>query len=280
MDKRTYWHVWHFVAALAAILVAQYLRITHRRRPHRLITRHSLGPVAMSLLLVLSGCAGTERPAGPSVEAAYLLHGLIADGLGGGPDPKERKQFSGFSVMPPDGPDWSESAAEPSDDHWKTQIIFWRAIAEPHPERGPHTAFAVVRNIALTSEIRSRLETVDDQRGFMEAMMNQTLLTDQAAAIAAGGLRIAYQKAVLDETLGYECFSYAVAMEGRGSSEDKEFDFVMDLHSFICLDPALGMIVQTAYSQLVPRGDTAIDLSREGDAFLKSIVFSGLAHDV
>ena len=60
---------------------------------------------------------------------------------------------------------------------------------------------------------------------------------DQAAAIIQGGMRVAYQKALLDHTQGYECFSYDVGVEGRGSSGGKNFNFVMDLHSYTCLDP-------------------------------------------
>ena len=250
--------------------------VTSHHAAHSKTAPYRTVMASLSLLVLLAGCDSPGATAPPSVQSAYQLHSQAAAGLPGNPDPKDRMQFSGFSIAPPQGAGWAQTSADTGDDPWKTWIIFWKTLPEPHPEFGPHTAFAAVRSLSTTPEIRSQLSSASARRGFMAAMMNQALMNDEAAAIAVEGLRVFHQNALLDHTLGYDCFSYEVGVEGKGALEDKTFDFVMDLHSYICLDPALGQLVETMYSQLVPQGDSPVDLKREGEDFLRSISFSPL----
>ena len=231
---------------------------------------------ALSLLGCLAGCASHSEITAPSVQSAYELHSQAAAGLPGEPDPKDRLQFPGFSVAPPQGAGWAETSAETIEDPWKTWITFWKMLPEPHPELGPHTVLAAVRSLPATPGIRRQLTTENARRSFMAALMNRTLVGDQAAAITVEGLHVVYQKGLLDNALGYDCFSYDVGLEGEGALQDRSFSFVMDLHSYTCLDPALGQLVETMYSQLVPQGDVPLDLKQEGEDFLRSISFTPL----
>jgi len=231
----------------------------------------------LSLLGCLAGCASRAEIAVPSAQSAYELHGQVAAAkLPAEPDPKDRMQFPGFSVAPPQGAGWAETSAETVEDPWKTWVTFWKMLPEPRPELGPHTALAAARTLPLTPGIRSQLTSENARQGFMAAMMSRTLVSDQAAATTVEGLHVVYQKAFLDHALGYDCFSYDVGMEGEGALQDRDFSFVMDVHSYTCLDPALGQLVETLYSQLVPKGDVPFDLKQEGEDFLRSISFTPL----
>jgi hypothetical protein len=227
---------------------------------------------ALAVLAFLAGCATRDDITLPSLQLASGSHADAQSGLTGVPDPKDRLQFPGFSVLPPQGEQWVEAPHLGGAGQWQTRIMFWKVVPQPHPESGPHTVFATVRTMEIPPQLRQQLNTAGGRQDFLRFAMNMTVETDKVDA--TGRRRLVLQKADLDQTIGYDCFKYDVIEEDRGIPGFEGKAFTMDVHAYTCLDPALQLIVQTAYSQRVPPGEAPIDLGREGEEFLKSLAFA------
>ncbi len=242
------------------------------QRSVHILPAHILG--AFAVLAVLSACAGAGRDdtAVPSLQAAAATHANAEGGLAGDPDPNARIEFSGFSVLPPQGAHWVETMHAPSTGTWQTGIIFWKITPQTRPESVLHTVFALVRSTPVPAAVRQQLRTPEDRQAFMRQVMNTTMEKDRLAM--TGRHRPVFQKAYLDRSLGYDCFKYDLVDEDRGVAGFEDQAFTVDLHAYTCLDPALSLVVQTMYSQRTPPGERPIDLGREGEDFLMSLLFS------
>jgi hypothetical protein len=82
-----------------------------------------------------------------------------------------------------------------------------------------------------------------------------------------------FQKAVLDETLGYRCFRYDAVFENLGVAGFQGVPFKIDYHLMECIAPSREFVVGLQYGQMTPPDVEPIDIAREGEAFLWSLQF-------
>lgn len=80
-------------------------------------------------------------------------------------------------------------------------------------------------------------------------------------------------EAKLDDTLGV-CFRIDVISEDRGAPGTMNSPALIDVRGYECLAPSSRFYIRAFYSQRTPANAEPVDLSSEGEAFLKSLEFS------
>lgn len=227
-----------------------------------------------SLLLsaFCAACTATGGLADAPLQTAPVIHDALVAGPATAPDPKDRIQFAGFSILPPQGEHWVEWPRLQAGDDWKIYAMFWKVVPQPGPAVGPHTVFAQVKAMEIPIEMGRQLTTEKSRQDFLQFVMNASVEADKAQS--TGRLRLLSIAASPDQSIGYDCFKYDAVAEDRGIAGFEGKAFTMDFHAYTCLDPALKVIVQLLYSQRVPPGRVPIDLKAEGDSFLKGLSFT------
>lgn len=233
--------------------------------------RQSVGLFAVLALGLLTACNENENIAASQAEAseALALYEDMFAKYANNPKPQERITFlSGFSFVPPQGENWIQGPRKPEPDPSNYGLIHRLAFAKLLPqdeERGPHT---VLSNI-FTMRITRQNMTVDPQE-FMRFRMRNTLAADKVVRNST----VVSQKAELDDTLGYRCFRYDAVFENLGVVGFRGVPFKVDHHLMECIAPSHEFIVRMQYGQMTPPDVKPIDITREGEEFLKSLQFN------
>lgn len=222
------------------------------------------------ILLVLTAC---NPNGGVNAESLATKHDNAEFKFAGNPDPNERIELPGFSVSTPRGENWIEGPRLPDpdpNDHGMQARLHFVKVLPQYPEFGPHTVFAQVGTVFL-SEWDRRLASAG-VREFMRFRMKYAMASDKVSVTPRQHLMS--QQAKLDQSIGYTCYKYDAVLEDRGVKGFPNVAFVIDFHSYECIDPSLRMIVSLYYSQRVHPEAKPADLRREGEQFLKSLKFT------
>jgi hypothetical protein len=227
--------------------------------------------VAIQLVL-LGGCGPDGVGSAPRFQSAFLEHDGVMFKTVGNRDPTERIDLPGFSIAPPQGEDWIEGPRfpEPDPDNFGPQVrLAFVKVLRQDPEYGPHSVFARVVTTFL-SEPDQRIAAAN-VRDFMKFRMRLAMARDKVSAAPRYALRS--QKAELDQSIGYICWKYDLILEDRGVEKFPDTAFVIDFHSYECINRSFKMVVTLLYSQRVHPEAKPADISREGNKFLKSLRF-------
>ena len=213
-----------------------------------------------------------ETAGAPHFQSAFLEHDRMTFQKSRNPQANERIELPGFSVAPPQGEDWIEGPRfpEPDPDNFGPQIrLAFIKVVRQAPEYGPHSVFARVVTTFL-SEPDQRIAAAN-VRDFIGFRMRLTMARDKVSAAPRYGLRS--QKAELDQSIGYVCWRYDLILEDRGVEKFPDAAFVIDFHSYECIDRSFKLLVTLLYSQRVHQDAKPVDISSEGNKFLKSLKF-------
>ncbi len=190
----------------------------------------------------------------------------------GNRNPDERIELPGFSIAPPQGENWIEGPRypEPDPDDFGPQIrLAFIKVMRQDPEYGPHSIFArVVTTFLAESDQRIAAANVRD---FMRFRMRLAMARDKVSAAPRYTLRS--QKAELDQSIGYVCWKYDLILEDREVEKFPGTAFVIDRHSYECINRSFKLLATLLYSQLVHPDAKPEDVSREGNKFLRSLKF-------
>jgi hypothetical protein len=185
------------------------------------------------------------------------------------PEPEGRITFlSGFSFLPPQGENWIEGPRKPEPDPNNFGLVHRLAFAKLLPqneERGPHTVLANIFTMRVTRQNKEL-----EPKEFMRFRMRVTLASDRVVKNS----KVVSQKADLDETLGYHCFRYDAEFENLGVVGFRGVPFKIDNHLIECIAPSRDFVVRMQYGQMTPPEVEAIDITREGEGFLKTLQFT------
>jgi hypothetical protein len=110
-------------------------------------------------------------------------------------------------------------------------------------------------------------------RDFMQFRMKYAMASDKVA-MTGTQFKLISQQAELDRTIGYTCWQYHAVTEESGVKEFPDVPFVFDVHSYECIAPSSKMIVTLNYTQRRHLEAKPVDVTREGDRFLKSLKFT------
>lgn len=248
---------------------------TTSMKPQRFATlTYCVGVILITGLL--AACAAREDDAAVSTQAIIALHDSHEFAPAGNPNPGARIQIEGFSILPPQGERWIEEPfAPPATEGWTYRIVFTKILAQTQPQLGPHTAIAVVKTFNLPPDFRRRLADKESRRKFLVATSQGLIASAKAEAEAEPSkYRLISITADPDYTLGYDCIRWDMRGELLAVPNFVGRAFLIEVHNYRCLDPTHSMIVEMFYSQRAPRGINPIDLTNEGEPFLKSLRFA------
>jgi hypothetical protein len=233
--------------------------------------RRSCCLFAVAALGLLSACDDRENAtvSQGDVSQALALYENMFIKYANNPEPEQRITFpSGFSFVPPQAENWIEGPRKPEPDLANYGLVHRLGFAKLLPqdeERGPHTALANVFTMRVTRQNKS----VDPQE-FMRFRMRTTVASDKVVKNS----KIVSQKAELNDTLGYQCFRYDAVFENLGVAGFQGVPFKVDYHVMECIAPSREFVVRLQYGQMTPPDVEPIDITREGEVFLKSLRFS------
>ena len=249
--------------------------VTTSKSPQRFATL-CLGVGALLIAALLGACAPREDDAMVSTQTVLALHNSHEFAPAGNPNPAARIQIDGFSILPPQGEHWIEEPYPPAGEGgWNTRTLFIKIIAQEQPQLGPHSVIAVVQTFDLRADARQKLADKDSRRRFLAAMSEALVKSTKARAeVEPNKYRLISAKADPDYTLGYDCLRFDLTGELLAVPHFEGRTFVLDVHTYRCIDPTHAMIVELSYSQRTPRGINPIDVTSEGEPFLKSLRFA------
>lgn len=185
------------------------------------------------------------------------------------PGPEERITFlSGFSFLAPQGENWIEGPRKPEPDPSNYGLVHRLVFAKLLPqdeERGPHTVLANIFTMRLSLQSKA-----SDPQEFMRYRMRLVMGADKVVKNS----KVVSQKAELDETLGYQCFRYDAVFENYGVVGFRGVPFKVDNHLMECIAPSREFLVRMQYGQMTSPNTEPVDITREGEAFLKSLQFT------
>jgi len=184
--------------------------------------------------------------------------GLISIALiaGGCATLSERRQFDGFSIMPPQGEGWTVR------EHPEKGIPIVFLLGPPTQDR-PGTVVATVmqRYLDLPANILGLAESVAQDHWKEPRHSRIQFKTD------------------VDRSLGADCIRHAASMEDRGvPGYPVGSVFILEVRGLRCVHPSdPRLVIDISYSQRFPRGqawDAAFDAKVE--PFLRSLTFTPL----
>jgi hypothetical protein len=185
-------------------------------------------------------------------------------------DAGQRLQFRGFSVLPPQGPDWYA-------DRWGSDgTVFYKprsAVGVPiKGAAGPGREAQVFYAAAFGGRLEgASLDSLDTLRELAE----QPLLS-------RGRFRLLSGQTVPDTSLGADCVRYDAVHEERGNPRAPSLVLTLTVHGFVCRHPAArDFVVHLLYSERYAQGDeprpTLTEaLQSEVEPFLRSLRFEPL----
>lgn len=223
---------------------------------------------AAALLVLLAAC---DKPYAPASATSALEFGVLHDSMSvkfaDNPEKKERVRRFGVSFVAPQGENWIElpRPPKPNVESYGVQTLARFSKILPQKSDGPHTAIAEVSISYVPPFMQDAVSA--DPRGFIRFLMNETV---KATKAATGRIKATSVEANLDDTIG-TCFRLDVLQEDRGVYGFANVPFALDLHGFQCVDPSSKFVAIISYSQRRPPNVVPIDLTREGEEFLKSL---------
>lgn len=176
-------------------------------------------------------------------------------------DPTRRFEFEGFSILPPKGENWFMPSVELLQKQGVTNgVQFWKMLTPPSVT---HTIVANVSAVKVPMPSRSRAELLQELAQVKEREMS------------TGRHRLISIKTTLDNSLGSDCLRYDVSAEDRGALVNQGSVYILDTHGFACLHPDItSYLIEAEYSQRRLQGEQPLSLEAEGEAFLKTLVFT------
>lgn len=174
-------------------------------------------------------------------------------------DPTKRLEFPRFSILPPQGLNWSIFRQGPS------EVVFMKAPLATPPMRADrlHT-FAV---IAIVFDPQGAdLESPTGVQEFLER--------DKGAPPR---FRFLESQTVLDSSLGPGCVRFDSVVEERDNPRAPGSALIISEHGFICRHPHVPTRgVYLSYSERYVQGDQSLlseGLKQEAEASLRSVMF-------
>ncbi len=171
-------------------------------------------------------------------------------------DLAKRIEFERFSILPPQGEKWY--IVSPSGPY---NLAFQKQL----------DVTMVPKPSVAATVFSTRIDGVAqaEKQSFLEALMHRT---EQDAK--TGRLRLIEFKSSSDETLGFSCKKYDVSSEDRGNPNCPSCVYILQVHGLACLHPSSPVLVKLEYSPRVPpQGDSILSVEKEGEAFLRSLIF-------
>lgn len=228
---------------------------------------------AIMLSALLAACAPQSGGASFSTATVAALHDLAVESAGN-PNPKAPIEFDGFSILPPQGEHWIQQRHPPDPKStWLQPIAFLKVLPQHNPEHGIHTVVANVEARKLTETERRQTATKEGREDFLNFGLQVLAENDRVNAESKQD-RIISTKGHLDSSLSYDCLKYDVFAETQHVKGFEGRRFYVEFHTYACIDPESKMIVKLAYAQRLPPNTTPVDLSVEGESFLKSLKFT------
>ena len=173
-------------------------------------------------------------------------------------DPTKRIEFAGFSILPPQGPQWARGSAEtlPSTESGVVyRAVFFRTPAETDRTSGTSPRVLAVVMVRDLGETRFR-----SPADFVNSMRTLGARTRQRYKILGSG-------ASLVERADATCAAYDYEAEDAG--------VVLTVRGVRCLHPQWpNYAVDVSYNQRHPAGQPPIAMDAEVDPFLRSLEFT------
>jgi hypothetical protein len=170
-------------------------------------------------------------------------------------DLAKRIEFERFSILPPQGEKWY--IVSPSGPY---NVAFQKQL---DVTMGPKPSVAATVFSARIDGVAQA-----EKQSFLEALMRRT---EQDAK--TGRLRLIEFKSSSDESLGVSCKKYDVSSEDRGNPNCPSCIYILQVHGLACLHPSSPVLVKLEYSPRVPQGESIPSVEKEGEAFLRSLIF-------
>ncbi len=236
------------------------------------------GIVLSVLFLLLSACARSDEVSAVSSDQFIgALHDSHEFAPAGNPNPNARIDLGGFSILPPQGEHWIEEPFPPKSlgGDWALRVLFVKVLPQPQPEQGMQSAIAAVQTMTLSPQLRQLLQDQQNRQKYLRALANT--LVEQAKVEAESQpqkFRVISEKAEPDYAIGYDCIRWDHAGEVLAVPNFEGKPFLLESHVYQCLDPSHSMLVQLGYSQRTPRALKPVDITSEGEGFLKSLRFA------
>jgi hypothetical protein len=236
-----------------------------------------VAPAAVAAIGVLSLVAGCSGPEGGTPETAAMgaaaLHETLTFKFAANPGKgqRERIDLAGISIVPPQGDNWIEGPhhPEPNTDYFGLQPLVTFVKVVPQKSADSHSVLA--RVLIAYLPWNERPTAANDQKDYIRYMMEKELAT--ARVSKAGRFPVKTVEAKLDDTLGV-CFRIDMISEDRGAPGTANLPAIIDTHGYQCLAPSSRFYIFAFYTQRTPANSDPVDLTNEGEAFLKSLEFS------
>jgi len=190
-----------------------------------------------------------------------------------------RLEFEGFSLMPPQGENWFKTPPLVGTRLGANVIVsFFKK-----PPSNTHTVFAIVKSGRVFSsrggaaEVLHRAFGMVKGGGLSPSTMSAEEVLQKLARLPAESTRYRSlsHSVTPDTTLGPDCIRFDVANEDRDVPGYQDLVFVVEQHGFICLHPDRpNVFFIIAYSERRLQEETPLPLAAEGEAFLRSFVFT------
>lgn len=174
-------------------------------------------------------------------------------------DPSKPMEFSGFSVLPPQGGEWKLLGKK----SWFNAAMVKHPLP---PKKGLYSFAATVFTYTVEENLENRddfLEYVKDKEGGGKNLLPGLTLKESEVKIHEIG-----------DTLCVRCDNL---LENRRIPGHKGSVFLQEDHGISCRHPNnRKMIINLLYSQCIPPGMNRMPLEEEGEPFLNSISFTPL----
>ncbi len=244
-------------------------------RQHRHCKNFVWSAGAVLVLAVFVAACGKEEAKSPQAKTSVQddtakLHDTMTFKIAGNPNPAERIQFPDFSIVAPQGERWIERRLpEPPSNYggFLPRIMFVKVVQQTTD--APHSVIAQVSTLQILSAA-DKVSIITNPREYMKFMMDYEV---QINKLTTDRLRVKSIEAKMDETLGI-CYRLDIEVEDRGVYGFPNTAFILDVHQYECANPDGRLIAKIEYSQRRPPEANAVDLSREGEDFLKSFKFA------
>ena len=172
--------------------------------------------------------------------------------------PTQRLQSDVLSILPPQGENWF-AVRKPQGAHGLL-FQFFKAATPPSKTR------TVLANVQV---LRGRDSIPAESRAQFLRELAQFKYSEQTNRERPTSVNISP-----DKTLAHDCVRYDVTHEDRGVPGYRGSIFIWDAHGFICVHPDLpDTVVDIQYSQRRLQQEPAVPLEREGEPFVKSVLF-------
>jgi hypothetical protein len=225
--------------------------------------------VALGAIVALTVSSPDSATAAQSNSSQAPLYQKMMFKYANNPQAEQRiAYYPGFSFAPPQGENWIEGPRQPEPDASNYGLVHRMVFTKLVPQdeqRGPHSILANVHTMRV-----ARQNQAVEPKELMNYRMRLTMAGDKVAK----NMKIVSQRGQLTDISGYQCFRYDLTMENYGVLGFRGIPFKIDNHLIECIAPSRELVVRMQYGQMVPPNVEPIDITREGEEFLKSLQFT------